>query len=137
MPAKSESQQRLMGMVYAYKKDGKLPDDPDLAAKVKKIAKGIKKKDAKDFASTKHKGLPDRVSEGLTFKQFLEGMADMNVSVSSIPKDGEFKLKKYVIKSPGGKTYTFDTEKQAAQHFGKSWDAIKSGDSKFKLEIRK
>jgi len=44
-----------MGMVYAYKK-GRMKDASD---EVKKIAKGMSLKDAKKFASTKHKGLPE------------------------------------------------------------------------------
>ena len=59
MPSVSKSQQRLMGAVYAYKK-GELKDASDT---VKNIAKHISKKDAKDFASTKHKGLPKRVKK--------------------------------------------------------------------------
>jgi len=50
----SKSQQRLMGMVYAYKKGRMKASD-----EVKKIAKGMSMKDAKKFASTKHKGLPE------------------------------------------------------------------------------
>lgn len=75
MPAKSRSQQRLMGMVHAEKK-GKLNTkgmDPDLKKKVKKVASGIKGKDAEKFAKTKHKGLPEKVKENAlpTFKEFL------------------------------------------------------------------
>ena len=70
MPAKSKSQQRLMGMVYKYKETGELPDNASLADKVKKIAAGISKEDAKAFAKTKHKGKPE-VVESFTFKQFL------------------------------------------------------------------
>jgi len=51
----SKSQQKLMGMVYAYKKG----DMKDASDEVKKIAKGMRLKDAKKFASTKHKGLPE------------------------------------------------------------------------------
>jgi len=51
----SKSQQRLFGMVHAYQK-GKLKN---ASPEVRKIAKSIKKSDAKDFASTKHKGLPN------------------------------------------------------------------------------
>ena len=61
MPAKSKSQQRLFGMVHAYKK-GELDTkgvDADLLKKIKKIAGGIKDKSAKKFAKTKHKGLPE------------------------------------------------------------------------------
>ncbi len=53
MPAKSKKQQRFMGMVHATQK-GEKP----ASAAVAKVAKSIKKKDAEDFASTKHKGLP-------------------------------------------------------------------------------
>ena len=70
MPAKSKSQQRLMGMVYNYKETGELPDNPDLADKIKKIAGGISKEDAKKFAKTKHKGKPE-VKDSMTFKQYL------------------------------------------------------------------
>ena len=79
MPAKSKSQQRLFGMVTAYK-EGKLKLDDlpvSLAKKIKSIAdgskkktgdkrkktKGITKKAASDYASTKHKGLPEKVKE--------------------------------------------------------------------------
>jgi hypothetical protein len=57
MPSKSKSQQRYMGMVHACKKS----DYKDCASKeVEDTARGMKAKDAKDFASTKHKGLPDK-----------------------------------------------------------------------------
>jgi hypothetical protein len=59
MPAKSKSQQRLMGMVHSYNK-GEFPDAPQM---VKDIAKSMKKKDTEEFASTKHKGLPEHVPE--------------------------------------------------------------------------
>lgn len=60
MPAKSKSQQRFFGMVDAYKK-GEL-EHPSKA--IKKAAKGMTKKQVKDFASTKQKGLPEKVEEG-------------------------------------------------------------------------
>ena len=53
MPAVSKAQQRFMGMVHAAQK-GEEPASPEVA----KVAADMKKKDAKDFASTKHKGLP-------------------------------------------------------------------------------
>ena len=62
MPAKSIKQQRFMGMVHAAQKKGGKAASPEVA----KVAKSIKKGDAKKFASTKHKGLPTKVkSEGL------------------------------------------------------------------------
>lgn len=56
--AKSKAQQRFMGMVYAAKK-GEKPMSPEVAAS----AKGMTKKEAKKFAKTKHKGLPEKVEE--------------------------------------------------------------------------
>lgn len=58
--AKSKAQQKFMGMVYAAKK-GERP----VSKEVEKAAKGMSKKAAKDFAKTKHKGLPKKVSESI------------------------------------------------------------------------
>ena len=58
MPAVSKAQQRFMGMVHAAQK-GEEPASPEVA----KVASTMKKKSAKDFASTKHKGLPSHVDE--------------------------------------------------------------------------
>jgi len=55
MPAVSKKQQRFFGMVRAAQK-GEGASSPEVA----KVAASIKKKDAKDFASTKHKGLPEK-----------------------------------------------------------------------------
>ena len=68
MPAVSQSQQKIMGMVYAYKKDGTLPDNSDMADKIKKMASSMSMDDVKDFASTSHKGLPEGM---MRFKKFL------------------------------------------------------------------
>jgi hypothetical protein len=56
----SKSQQRFMGMVHAAQK-GEL-ENPSPA--VAKAADSMSDKDAEDFASTKHKGLPNHVKEG-------------------------------------------------------------------------
>ena len=62
MPAESKSQQRFMGMVHAYKTGtldtSKLPDE--LVQKIKKAAHSMTKKEVDDFASTEHKGLPEK-----------------------------------------------------------------------------
>lgn len=72
--AVSQAQQHFFGMVHAYQK-GKLDTSSipkDVLAKIKKTAESITKKEAKKFASTKHKGLPTKVSESrMTFKEFL------------------------------------------------------------------
>lgn len=59
MPSKSKSQQRFFGMVDAYKK-GEMKNP---SSKIKKAAKGMSMNDVKDFAETKHKGLPNKVDE--------------------------------------------------------------------------
>lgn len=61
MPSKSKAQQRFMGMVHALNK-GEM-DPSDASPEVKKVAKSMKKKDAEDFASTKHKGKPNKVTQ--------------------------------------------------------------------------
>jgi len=53
--AVSKKQQRFMGMVHAAQKGEKAA-----SGEVAKVASSMKKKDAKDFASTKHKGLPEK-----------------------------------------------------------------------------
>ncbi len=60
-PSKSKAQQRFMGMVHAYKK-GELKGS-EVSKDVKDAAKGMKKKDTKKYASTKHKGLPNKVKK--------------------------------------------------------------------------
>ena len=60
MPAVSKAQQKFMGMVHAADK-GEAPASPEVA----KVSADMKDSDAKDFASTKHDGLPDNVKEQL------------------------------------------------------------------------
>ena len=61
MPSKSKAQQRFFGMVDAYKK-GELKK---ASSKIKKAANGMPMNDVKDFAETKHKGLPEKVEENI------------------------------------------------------------------------
>jgi len=53
--ATSKKQQRFMGMVHSAQK-GEKPASKEVG----KVAKTMKKSDAEDFASTKHKGLPEK-----------------------------------------------------------------------------
>jgi hypothetical protein len=53
--AVSKKQQKFMGMVRAAQK-GEGSSSPEVV----KVASSMKKKDVKDFASTKHKGLPEK-----------------------------------------------------------------------------
>ena len=58
--AKSKAQQRFMGMVHAMQKGEKIKG---ASKELKRAAKSMPKKAAKDYAKTKHKGLPDHVEE--------------------------------------------------------------------------
>jgi hypothetical protein len=69
----SRTQQRLMGQAYGVRKwmdtNGKNGLDPkDIDSKYREtiveIAKNMEKKSLKDFASTKHKKIPEEVGEG-------------------------------------------------------------------------
>jgi hypothetical protein len=59
--AVSQQQQKFFGMVHAMQKGKKIPG---ASAELKKTAKSMSKSDAKDFAKTRHAGLPKKVSEG-------------------------------------------------------------------------
>ena len=56
--ATSVAQQRLMALALQHKR-GELPADK-VSPAVKDLAKGMSEKDLEDFASTKHKGLPQK-----------------------------------------------------------------------------
>lgn len=79
MPAQSKAQQRFMGMVHAAQKGDMENPSPE----VSKAADSMSDKDAKDFASTSHKGLPDHVKEALIqkLKERIRGIVrEMNVT---------------------------------------------------------
>jgi len=57
MPAVSKAQQKFFGIVRAIQKGEMAPTTPETA----KAAADMKKSDVKDFASTKHKKLPEKV----------------------------------------------------------------------------
>ena len=89
----SKSQQRFFGMVRKTQKEGeKKATSPEIA----RVASSIKMKDAKKFASTKHKGLPEkkvkkesfesgvlkarryhRVGKLMSFKDFMKIMGEI------------------------------------------------------------
>ena len=56
MPSLSKKQQRFFGIVRAIQKGEQAPTTPETA----KAAEDMKKTDVKKFASTKHKGLPEK-----------------------------------------------------------------------------
>jgi hypothetical protein len=102
MPAVSKAQQRFMGMVHAAQKGDMENPSPE----VEKAADSMSDKDAKDFASTSHKGLPNKVKkESITkLKEIIKGMVDEMNTTGSVEgyntpfaftgKDGEKKKAK-------------------------------------------
>ena len=88
MPSVSKAQQRFMGLVHAYKK-GEVPAS-QVSQAVKDAAKSMKKKSTKKMASTKHKGLPNKVRSE-------------NMNEDGHTDDGERKLKLII------KRYQMDT----------------------------
>lgn len=77
--AVSKKQQRFMGMVHAAQK-GEKPASKEVG----KVAKTMKKKDAEDFASTKHKGLPEKKK-----KEVDENSEEGKLS-TTVSSDGSF-----------------------------------------------
>lgn len=105
MPAKSKAQQRLFGMVHAYQK-GELKD---ASKEIKDIAKSISKKDAEDFAETKHKGLPNKVKKAkkkITEAQLRSVIAESIKNVLNEwaePGEDKFYPGKYIFYPEDGK----------------------------------
>ena len=69
MPAQSKSQQRFFGVVKAMQK-GDIPKK----GKAGKIAKSMDKDDVDDFASTKHKGKPEKVKREQKVRELIKKM---------------------------------------------------------------
>jgi hypothetical protein len=80
MPALSKKQQRFFGIVRAIQKGEQAPTTPETA----KAASDMKKTDVKKFASTKHKGLPNKkvtteeikLNRKISFPQMQERIRD-------------------------------------------------------------
>ena len=77
MPATSKKQQRFFGMVHAAQKgDMKSPSKA-----VSDVAQSIDSSDARDFASTKHKGLPMKKK---TEKRSTEKLAEVKKTATLV-----------------------------------------------------
>ena len=80
MPSLSKKQQRFFGIVRAIQKGEQAPTTPETA----KAASDMKKTDVKKFASTKHKGLPNKkvtteeikLNRKISFPQMQERIRD-------------------------------------------------------------
>jgi len=72
MPSVSTAQQKLMGMAYALKKGDM--DPADASQEVKDLADSLSMKQLKDFAETKHEGLPKHVEKSKV-NEWLPGVS--------------------------------------------------------------
>ena len=96
MPSVSKAQQRFMGLVHAYKK-GEVPASK-VSKAVKDAAKSMKTKSTKKYASTKHKGLPNKVRQEAEdkLKEIIRiELEACGYTTSAINPE-------YDLKSPGG-----------------------------------
>ncbi len=91
MPAVSKAQQRFMGMVHAAQK-GEEPASPEVA----KVAADMDKADAKDFASTSHKGLPNKKEE--LVKEAIRKYIRESFKQSVITEDVKADILKFIDK---------------------------------------
>ena len=85
MPAKSKSQQRFFGMVRAAQKGELENPSPEVAD----VAEDISVKDAKKFAKTKHKGLPEKktVDEEASYRDFTKRAREASARVNKQKQD--------------------------------------------------
>ena len=93
MPALSKKQQRFFGIVRAIQKGEQAPTTPETA----KAAADMKKSDVKKFASTKHKGLPNKkvtteeikLNRKISFPQMQERIRDAKERAREIKIESE------------------------------------------------
>lgn len=99
MPAKSKKQQKFFGMVHARQK-GKDVGGPE----IEKVAKEIDFDDAEDFASTKHKGLPEKVKDETTLWKKWLALREAQIPPPPPPKS---KRQTQVFTNSEGKPVTY------------------------------
>ena len=87
MPAQSKSQQRFFGVVKAMQK-GDIPKK----GKAGKIAKQMSKKDVDDFASTKHKGKPEKVKREQRVRELIKKMVREELAQMDEKVTGQYKV---------------------------------------------
>ena len=93
MPALSKKQQRFFGIVRAIQKGEQTPTTPETA----KAAADMKKTDVKKFASTKHKGLPNKkvtteeikLNRKITFPEMQKRIRDAKDRAREKKKESE------------------------------------------------
>jgi len=128
MPSKSKAQQRFMGMVHALKKGEMKPSDASPA--VKKAAKSMDTKSTEKYASTTHKGKPEKVKKEWLVKTIKEltnaEMEACGYTTSAVDP-------KYKLKSPGG---TGEEDKQLKEAYGLDEMKMAQIDKEIKKKIK-
>jgi hypothetical protein len=124
MPSVSKAQQKFMGIVHAYKK-GDIPASK-VSKAVKDAAKSMKKKSAKDFAKTKHKGLPNKVRSENMNEDGHTDVASIERKLKLIIQDSVDVIKKLRSMSNEDSLPSWWTDKitLAKDYVGKSRDFI-------------
>ena len=89
MPAISQKQQKVMGLVLAYKR-GEVPDSK-VSKNVKQVAAAMSEKELEKYAGTKHKGLPKKVeSIEMSDQRKLKNLSEkIEKTVRSILREGK------------------------------------------------
>lgn len=122
MPSKSKAQQRFFGMVDAYKKG----EMKNASSKIKKAANGMSMDDVKDFAETKHKGLPEKVKEQAIIRLTESDLHKIvKESVRRVLKESSNNLRELAqrLAEVGGGSLT-DEERELLRNAGYTFNTI-------------
>ena len=90
MPAQSKAQQRFFGVVKAMQKGDK-PKEGEAG----KIAKRMSKKDVDKYASTKHKGKPEKVKKEQRVRELIKKMVREELDEAKAKRDYKAEYKKF------------------------------------------
>ena len=117
MPSKSKAQQKFMGMVHSLQKGDMKPSDA--SPEVKKAAKSMGKKDAKDYASTSHKGLPKKVKQEIArkLKEYATKMGKDHMGGDSIPSQNKGGLRD----NDGYDNVDYNRDMEVDENFPSNW----------------
>ena len=100
MPASSKAQQRFFGVVKSMQKG-----DKPKKGKAGKIAKQMTKKDVDDFASTKHKGKPEKVKREQRVRNLIKKMVREELGKLDEAKESPIEVAKRIVKNKQHEKY--------------------------------
>ena len=124
MPAVSKKQQQFFGIVRAIQKGEQAPTTPETA----KAAADMKKGDVKKFASTKHKGLPNKVVQ----KEEKNGDHEPEMIRSQLKTAGRAskRIEKHTRKKENFKAWVQSKITKASDYLDTAADYLDSKDMK-------